>query len=589
MELDATTLGEVDYFKQLAQQLNDADHGDRGRIIEAATGFLGMSRDAVYRRLKKIGWQSGRKLRTDRGDSQLSDDEARSVATIMVESTRANGKRLLSVGDALEIAKGNGLIQSPVSGTTALRIMRSKGFHPDQIARPTPHQNLRSMHPNHTWQFDVSVCVLYYLDTGGMAVMDQNRFYKNKPDNVKKVEKFRVLRYLATDHYSGTLYVHYYRTSGENQETLFDFFMAAFAKSDHEQDPFHGVPLQLIWDAGSANQSHLIKNLLDRLTVKHWAHLPGNPRAKGQVENGHNIVERKFEGRLSLMRITSMEHLNECAQLWMRHFNGTAKHSRHGHTRYALWQTVRPEQLRICPPRIVCEQLLRTKPVERQVRGNLVIHYTVKGFSAGIYSVAHIPNVRVGESLNVCVNPYSAPNLFVIDTDEHGNEVHYECKPIARDQAGFMVDAPVIGERFKAPRDTDTDKHRKRMAKDAYDADTELQVDKARKNREPAFGGRIDPFGYLPEQTPAHYMPRKGSALDVPDPVAIESSTRTVTECARYLKSLLGNVDVNFYDLVMANYPSGATDEQIKDLAKSMSEPQPTGFRVVNGGSNAND
>lgn len=574
-------LGALDYYRELATQLQGAGHGKRGEMVEKAAAFLAVSTQSVYRNLRNAGWRSGKKLRTDKGDSRLSDDDAKTIGTIMVESTRANGKRLLGVRDAMEIAKANKMISTTVSPSTAMRIMRERGLHPDQISRPSPHVELRSKHPNHVWQFDVSLCVLYYLDTGGLCVMDEKRFYKNKPQNFKKVEKKRVLRYLMTDHCTGALYVHYYLGSGEDQETLFNFLMDALHEHGHEQDPMHGVPFMMVWDAGSANQSALIKNLLDRLDVRHWAHTPGNPRAKGQVENGHNRVECSFEGRLSFMNIESVEQLNTAAHKWMRWFNGTQIHKRHGHTRYGLWQTIRPDQLRICPPRELCEQLLRTRPERRQVKGNLVVSFAVKGYGARTYSVAHVPDVRVGEYVDVCVNPYKAPNVYVVVNDLDGTERHYECEPIEHDQYGFSEHAATIGEEHKSARDTDVDRQRKQMAKDAYGADTQLEVDKARKERQPAFGGEVDPITYLGNQTPAHYMPRRGTELDVPDRAQVEIKPLSITDACKRLVATLGKQDgVNYFELVSQQYPDGVPEEEFDNLVRQITNPA-TGITLV--------
>ena len=167
-----TELGTLDYFQRLAAQLQDAPHGRRGNMIDQAAEFLKLSRAQVYNRLRAVGWRSGRRLRIDKGDSRFSNDDAKTLSAIMVESSRANGKRLLGVEDAMDIALANNLIEDTgITPASALRIMRARGCHPDQIARPTPHMPMRSLHPNHVWQFDVSVCVLFYLDDGGMGAM----------------------------------------------------------------------------------------------------------------------------------------------------------------------------------------------------------------------------------------------------------------------------------------------------------------------------------------------------------------------------------------------------------------------------------
>ncbi|NOY61763.1 MAG: transposase family protein [Gammaproteobacteria bacterium] len=564
-------LGINDYFQQLAQRLNAVGHGQRGDLVDKAAGFLGMSTQQIYRHLKNAGWRSGKKIRADKGDSRLSEDEARLISNMMMESSRANGKRLLSTVDAMEILEANDKLTTVVSPATALRVMRLRGLHPDQLSRPTPHVTMRSLHPNHTWQFDVSLCVLYYLKDGNLSVMDADKFYKNKPDNFLKVANERVQRYLITDHYTGALYVQYYLTPGENVETLFNFFMAAIAKKSHSQDPLHGVPFQMIWDLGAANQSFMIKNLWDRLGIKHWAHKRGNSRAKGQVECSHNIVERKFEGRLFLLEITNLDQLNDYAHKWMRHLNGTAIHSRHGYTRYALWQTIRREQLRVAPARDLCEQLLSTKPEQRQVKGNLIISYKIKGFDSHSYSVSHVPGIRVGEYVDVCVNPYRAPNVDVIVEGIKGEKNVYECEPLEKDNAGFFVSSPVVGETFKSLPDTDVDRNRKRMAKEAYGADTEEEVEKARKKHQPAFGGDIDPMGYLEGATPAHYMPRPGTEMDMPSRAdkALPLMTTTAA-CKRLLPLFDGALPDGAYANINTWYPNGVPEEAFDELVERL-------------------
>ena len=57
-----------------------------------------------------------------------------------------------------------------------------------QLNAPTPHTDMRSLHPNHVHLVDVSTCIQYYLDDGGMKIMRQDEFYKNKFENFKKVK-----------------------------------------------------------------------------------------------------------------------------------------------------------------------------------------------------------------------------------------------------------------------------------------------------------------------------------------------------------------------------------------------------------------
>ncbi|EFF82441.1 hypothetical protein HMP0015_2083, partial [Acinetobacter haemolyticus ATCC 19194] len=132
------------------------------------------------------------------------------------------------------------------------------------------------------WQIDASVCVVFYLNKkAGLHVMDEREFYKNKPANLKKIEKDRVIRYVQTDHTSGSFYHEYFWRS-ENVENLTNFFFSCIQQRSLKE-PMHGVPFILYVDKGTANTSGMFRNLLERLDVEFIAHATNNSRAKGQV------------------------------------------------------------------------------------------------------------------------------------------------------------------------------------------------------------------------------------------------------------------------------------------------------------------
>ena len=112
--------------------------------------------------------------------------------------------------------------------------------------------------------------------------MDEKKFYKNKPANVKKIENDRVIRYVMTDHYSGSIYVEYVYGS-ESSENLIEIFLNGIQKRS-AQEPMHGVPNILYTDKGCANTSGLFRNLLERLDVTFIPHATGNSQAKAKLK-----------------------------------------------------------------------------------------------------------------------------------------------------------------------------------------------------------------------------------------------------------------------------------------------------------------
>lgn len=561
------SLDQLDYLRQIMTRLSEAKHGKRGAILRGACDLLGCSSADLYRRLHSVGYVSGRRRRADAGTTCVDAAEAETLGAILMQSTRANGKRLLSVESAMQVAVANGAMRDlGITPSTVHRALRLAGMHPTQSSQLTPSTTMRSEHPNALWQVDVSVCVLYYLDRKGLAVASEREFYKNKPKNLARISDKRVLRYLITDHYTGAMFVQY-RMGSEDTENIFNFFCDAITKRPHEQDPFHGVPLALMMDPGSANIGDLFTGFLTQLDVKQVVHLPGNPRAKGSVERGHDLVERNFEGLLGIgTRVADLAHLNDLAQQWSRWWNGTKIHTRHKHTRYGLWQTIRPDELRMAPSRELLRSLLTTRPAPVKISRDLSIGYAIAGCGSNRYSVRDVPGVRVGESLMVAVNPYAAPNVNVITRDRDGHEVRFEVTPILRDRAGFDLSAPIIGHSFRGAPDTDVDTARKAMLKSAFGVQTVQAADDSKRKRAQAFDGRIDPFAHLEAQTVATYMQRRGTELPVAAP-RTEQQRLNHVQAAKALTLRGVAMSRERFAAVQAAYPAGVPVEEIDTLA----------------------
>ncbi|MCF4653853.1 transposase, partial [Acinetobacter baumannii] len=187
----------------------------------------------LYRELEKVGFKSERKQRSDKGKTVVPTEVAEMVGGMVHVATRANGKKTLPMTTALEMLIADG--KAPrVSAATVARVMKQNMCHPKQLATPSAHTQQKSLHPNHVWQVDASVCVLFYLPKGGMQVMDEKKFYKNKPANVKKIENDRVIRYVMTDHYSGSIYVEYVYGS-ESSENLIEIFLNAIQRRSAQE------------------------------------------------------------------------------------------------------------------------------------------------------------------------------------------------------------------------------------------------------------------------------------------------------------------------------------------------------------------
>lgn len=584
----------MQHLLAVSQAAAAAPHGGKAAVYASACAQLGCSPQTLQRWLKDVRVPAPRKQRADAGAVALTRQEALTLSTFLMQSHRKTGKRLMSIAEALEILRANGelraqrldpatgelLALSPSAVSYALRAYR---LHPDQINRPAPAVELKSLHPNHVWQIDASLCVLYYLHArteaeSGLQVMEHDRFYKNKPANLKRIEADRVWSYERTDHFSGSIGVHYVMgaESGKNLAESFIHFIQPRAG-----DPCHGVPRILMMDMGSANTSGLFGNLARRLDVELIAHMPGNARATGQVENARNIIERSFESGLRFRPVADLAELNASGERWAAWFNANREHRRHGQTRSSCWLTITQEQLRIAPPPEVCQQLLTHTPETRKVSVTLTVQ-----FAGREYDVRGVPGVMVGELLHVTYGAYQADACTIVTRDADGHELLIDAPLVVREGAGnFRVDANTIGEQWARPADTPADTHRKELLRHAYGVDTDEAAEAARKARATPFGGRIDPLKRIEQAPERTFLPRRGTELPLTTTTAAAvRAARLLThfEAAAWLTEHGVAPTPQRHAQVRAWHPEGVPEDQLQALLERLTVR--AGLQVVAGG-----
>ncbi len=292
---------------------------ERSSVIAEMCRLFGFCEASAYRALRKCGWENGRKKRSDEGLSRISDEDLNIAAALLQNSVRKNGKKTMSVENARSIMIQNGF-DVPISARQLSGLLRTRTLSTESTSKPSPHQRMRSEHPNQVHFADPSVALMYFAPNGKQKFLRDDEVYKNKPF-LEGRENLKCWRYVLTDHYSGSICVRYYAAAGENSANMYDFLLYAWGKKKDPLYNFHGLPELLIWDCGSANISKPVTNALKALRVETRPHLPGNPRAKGQVENANNIVECQFESLLHLEEVGSMEELNDAAERWCAAFN----------------------------------------------------------------------------------------------------------------------------------------------------------------------------------------------------------------------------------------------------------------------------
>lgn len=586
----------MDLLMEITQATRTLPHGGKSAYIRQSAERIGVSYATLYRKLKAFGAGGGRKQRADAGQITVSQADAQLVSTVLMESMRRNNKRLMSIQQAMEILIANGRIAAGTldeetgeltrtSASTMARALRQYKLHPDQLLQPAPVTELASLHPNHVWALDASLCVLYYLRreaerNAGLHVMDAAEFYKNKPKNVAKIEHDRVWRYVFSDHTSGAFYLEYVLGAESGQNLTHCFINAIQAPEQGNGGVMHGVPWLVMMDPGSANTGAVFKNLCRALSIEMIVNSVGNARGKGQVEKTHDIVERNFEAGLKFKAVHTLDELNAQAWRWMQVFNATAEHSRTGRSRYAVWMEIEQAQLRKAPPVEVCRELANTAAQTRKVSSRLTI-----SFNNDDYDVSGVPGLIVGDTVTFVRNPWRPDTVQVLWTNAEGREVYHVAEKVQRDDYGFPVNAPVIGEGYKRHAETDAQKNVKANELLAMDATTLDEAEAKRRGRALAFDGQLDPYKPVTDIQLPSYLPKRGTQINVPTQVHVDSRAYTHIEAMRWAVGRIGRpMTPEENALIRTEWPDGVPEDQLETMLARLQGREETAPRVAAGG-----
>jgi len=134
----------------------DAPWGQKDKVVDRASQVLGKSKPTLYRLFPElVAIRKPRRRRADAGQTALTREEAAILSATLMEHTRGNGKRTLSVAQALTNLRASGLIRAQrtdpdtgevtlLSAATTERALRQYVMHPSQLNQPEPVMRLRS-------------------------------------------------------------------------------------------------------------------------------------------------------------------------------------------------------------------------------------------------------------------------------------------------------------------------------------------------------------------------------------------------------------------------------------------------------------
>jgi len=476
--------------RDMVFELKESKPSERRGIIDRYRQQCGYSYEHMLRIARQHGFDSGRKTRADKGRYTLNQDQIDFVGAFLHTTRRENKGAISPVENALEFAYDNGIIpRGAVSIGTMQRILRERQMDKQRQNSPTPHTEMRSLHPNHCHQVDVSTCIQYYLDKGGMSIMREDEFYKNKLENFKKI-KTPLQRYVIADHFSGFFFVKYYLAAGETAENLLDFLLCAWEAKNDPRMPFRGAPFLMLMDGGCRAKAKAIGlGFWEGINVDILQGETGNSRRQGSVECHHNIWEMWFETRLRIDPATSLEDLNRKAFGFCLWFNASRKHTRTNLTRLSCWLTIKQQQLRELPGRDELYDLMN-KPEEERTVTNGRISFQGKEVSLRGLGIPH------GAKVTVIKNLWKwKDGVLTVAWENQRYEVNV-IEKLPTELGGFSATAAIIGQQYKAQAETATQKAVKRMDELAHGTQ-----DPARKSIPfyglNAFEGHIDKVGNL--------------------------------------------------------------------------------------------
>lgn len=579
----------IEALLDVQRRAQAAGHGGKEAIYAAACQHLGMSRATLMRRLNGVTVKPQRKRRSDAGSTSLTLADAQRLSAHMMEGYRANDKSIQALKLSLEQLRAEQPLFAcaidpetgetrPLSDSACARALRAYALHPEQLRAPAPVQALASEHPNDVWQIDASISTLFYVPgerQSGMQDMAPGVFYKNKPENFEKIKRQRLTRYVLTDHCSGAIFVHYV-AGGESTVNMAESFLRAIQPRPQQQ--MHGVPFYLMMDPGSAGIGGAFMNLLRRLQIKPVVNEAGNARAKGQVENAHNLVETNFESGFKFMHVPSIEWINEKAQMWMRYYNSVRVHSRHGLTRWAKWMEITQQQLRLVDEALA-RQLLTHAPETPKVDRELRVR-----FAGRVWDVRDVAGVMVGEKVSITYNPFDQTSAYVVQHDADGQELLVPVPEVPEGAHGFSAGAALIGREMKSLPDTVAATNRKLVERLATGAETDEAAAVARKAKALPFGGTVNPYAHHEPSLPAAVpLPRRGTDLGATTRVAqAEPELLTHFEAAKALVTKGVAMSPELVGTLKGLHPDGVPETELDALVARLTVR--AGLRVVGGG-----
>jgi len=409
---------------------------DAGKVVAEYARQTGVDKSTIYRILinegvKRKRISAGGRPRT----TSVTTEQIEQIAVLIQQTKKRGGYIRIDYETAIAVAERQGVI--PPGSLTVAQLkyyLEQEGLLKRDLLRPPPTIPRRSDYPNQLHQFDWSVCAQWDFGDKGKPLQFVHWSQASDPNKSiqrAKSRQYHLWRGLLVDHYTHAFYLEYFLIPGESAFATIQFLENAWFRHQNEALVFHGLPDRLVADRGPGNTSEMLKNVCRTFGITLIPHATGRPWAKGSVETGHGLIERKFESQLRFDPARDLADLNRRAQDFMIRFQTVNVLGRVSMPRYNFWSQNIADHLRVPPSRELLRAAAISKPETRKVSNFGAISVD------GIQFILPPEFKRLaGKRVSVIRNPFQAPNLVVGYEDEYRL-----ARPIRKDHAGFSRDA----------------------------------------------------------------------------------------------------------------------------------------------------
>jgi hypothetical protein len=230
-----------------------------------------------------------------------------------------------------------------------------------------------------------------------------------------------------------------------------------------------------------------------------------------------------------------------------------------------LWQKIGAE-LRELPDTETCRQVFANGTQTRKVAGDLTVSivHPKAGHSAK-YSVRDLDGIMVGmtveiQPLLVTAEPGETRFPCIVSYESGGVERSFEVRPVALDEAGFDVNAPVFEKEYARPPDTAREKARKSLPSAA-----------AMQERNAALRAAGAAHSFINPKNPFLHM-SEGEAISVAETVKVSEILISVTEAAKRYKAETGDIPEGFIAGLKKQFPNGVSTTAVNALIAEWKE-----------------